>query len=79
MDPNLHRIHRKSSISMDNRSKKYHCHIVRPILDCSLAALVVQWSNELYPILNSYPSIVDETRDFSIATVLHPDQKNKNV
>lgn len=63
---------------MDNRSKKYHYHIVRPILDYSLVAPEVQWSSELYPILNSYPSIVDVTMDFSIATILHPDRKNKN-
>lgn len=75
LDPNSHKIHRRSSISMDNQSKKSHCHIVWLIWDCSLAALEVLRSNELYPILNSYPSIVNETRDFSIAIILHPKRK----
>lgn len=72
LDPNSHRTHRKSLRSIDNRSKKCHCHIARPALDYSSTAPEVLVSNAPNPIRNNYPSTADVTMDFSIAIALHP-------
>lgn len=69
LDPNSRKTHRKSLKSMDNRSKKSHCHIVQQILDYNSFVPVIRASNVLYPIRNNFPSIADVTMDFSTATV----------
>lgn len=69
LDPSSHRIHRKSLKLMDNLSKKCHYQISQPILDYNSMFLVAQVSNVWCPFLNNFLSIVNVTKDFSIATI----------
>lgn len=72
MDPNLYKIHRKNSISIDNQSKIFHYRLFLQVLGRNEVFLEAPVSNELDPILNSCPSIANATMDFSIEAILLP-------